>query len=124
MTDEVIDYTKQCARGQCHGRLNQAVTKDADPVVGSHSTYCFLERNPQGEGDLKSRTFSCACKPCRQWLPDLERKCELLSVVGRWKQNTCFSQSAVLSNQQLLARTLADFSSALKGDELVAVKRS
>jgi len=46
----------------------------------------------------------------------------MLSVVGRWKQNTCFSQCAITSIQQLQARTLADFASALKGGELVAVK--
>ena len=46
----------------------------------------------------------------------------MLSTVGRWKQNTCFSQHAVASIQQLQARTLAGFTSTLIGNELVAVK--
>ena len=60
--------------GECHAHLDDAADADADSIPGSNSTYEFAGVCAAQPQTLYTRTYSCACRRCREKQAGGERK--------------------------------------------------
>ena len=70
--------------------LDATANVDADTVTNSNSTFDFAGTDAQQKELLYTKTFTCACPPCRDRSSiHLEyRGCPFMAFTGRWRQQT------------------------------------
>jgi len=113
---------KLAEAGECHAHLDDAADADADSIAGSNSTYEFAGVCADTPELLYTRTYSCACRSCREpTAVSVEHKgCPHMSTVGKFQQQTIHSSTGVSTQRKVQLVKTATFAAGIKADALYA----
>ena len=109
--------------GQCHAVLDAAANLDADSVTASNATYEFAGVDAMQPELLYTKTFTCACMPCRDPASiGLEyRGCPFYEFTGRWQQQTVHAFHGVARVAAEKRKSAREFAELMKEEHLYAV---
>ena len=109
--------------GQCHAVLDPAENVDADSVTASNSTYEFAGIDASQPEMLYTKTFTCACRACRECtsVSLVYRECPYEAFTGRWHQQTVEAIRGVARKAAEKRMAARDFAKDMCAEHLYAV---